>query len=100
MASFPQPCGQDASRAETSAVTAFSRQGLDAQGTGAILNRAVAGVTLAMADINTARSMKKIVRKNAIKLYGLDLDEQSACRYEQGSIPYVSVHEERSSASS
>jgi hypothetical protein len=50
MASFPQLCGQNAYRDGTSAVAALSRQGLDAQGTGAILHSAGAVVTPAVAQ--------------------------------------------------
>jgi hypothetical protein len=50
MASFPQPCGQDAYRDGTLAVTALSRQGLDARGIGAILHSAGAVVTPAVAQ--------------------------------------------------
>ena len=48
MVSFPQPCGQDAYRDGTSVVTALSRQGLNAPGTGAILHSAGAVVTPAV----------------------------------------------------
>src|SRR4029450_11841421 len=50
MASFPQPCGQDAYRDGISAVAALSRQGLDAQGTVVILHSAGAVVTPAVAQ--------------------------------------------------
>ena len=48
MVSFPQPCGQDAYRDGTSVVTALSRQGLNAPGTGAILHSADAVVAPAV----------------------------------------------------
>ena len=91
-------------------VTALSRQGLNAPGTGAILHSAGAVVTPAVTQCLgfsihdtlvfealglyreeaygehggsqpvTEDEKSKIVRENAIKLYGLALDEPSACR--------------------